>query len=111
MTVHPEIAQVDTLATELLQQVSGHQSRRTAQTLVTGTSQRVTLIAMADGAELAEHFAQHAATLYVVTGRVRLHTHDNEWLLDTGHLVAIPPQRHGLAALSDAAVLLTVALR
>jgi quercetin dioxygenase-like cupin family protein len=111
MTDHPEIAQVDTLATDLLQQVREHHSGRTAQTLVTGTSQRVTLIALAEGAELAEHVNPHAATLYVVSGRVRLHTHADEWLLDVGHLVAMPPRRHGLHAMTDAAVLLTVALR
>ncbi|WP_370469007.1 hypothetical protein [Amycolatopsis sp. YIM 10] len=58
---------------------------------MTGTSQRATLIALTDGAELAEHDSPLAATLYVVTGRVRLHTHDNEWTLDRGHLAAIPP--------------------
>jgi quercetin dioxygenase-like cupin family protein len=111
MTDHPEIAQVDTLATDLLQQVREHNSGRTAQTLVTGTSQRVTLIALAEGTELAEHVSPHAATLYVVSGRVRMHTHDDEWILEAGHLVAIPPRRHGLNAVTDAAVLLTVALR
>jgi quercetin dioxygenase-like cupin family protein len=111
MTDHPEIAQVDALATDLLKQVREHHSGRTAQTLVTGTSQRVTLIALAAGAELAEHAAPNAATMYVVHGQVRLHTHDDEWVLDRGHLVAVPPRRHGLRAVTDAAVLLTVALR
>jgi quercetin dioxygenase-like cupin family protein len=111
MTDHPEIAKVDALATDLLRQVREHQSGRTAQTLVTGTSQRVTLIALAEGAELAEHSTSHAATLYVVSGQVRLHTHDKEWTLDSGQLVAVPSLRHGLNAVTDAAVLLTVALR
>ncbi|MGX7826276.1 cupin domain-containing protein [Actinokineospora sp. 24-640] len=111
MTSHPEITQVDVLATELLHLAGEHPSRRTARTLVTGTSQRATLIALAEGAELAEHDAPSAATLYVVTGRVRLHTKDNEWLLGSGQLAAVPPQRHALTALTDSAVLLTVALR
>lgn len=111
MTSHPAVARVDTLATELLQQAREHHSRRAAKTLVTGISQRVTLIALAEGAELAEHDPPPAATLYVVTGRVRLHTHDHDQLLDRSHLTAIPPRRHALIALIDSAVLLTVALR
>ncbi len=111
MTDHPTVTQVDTLATELLQEARGQHARRVARTLVSGSSQRVTLIALADGAELAEHGAPSAATLHVLSGRVRLHTHSEEWVLDAGQLFTIPPQRHGLTALSDAAVLLTVALR
>jgi quercetin dioxygenase-like cupin family protein len=42
---------------------------------------------------------------------VRLHTRDRDWILEQGQLAPIPPQRHGLTALADAAVLLTVALR
>ncbi|MGH3760776.1 cupin domain-containing protein [Actinophytocola sp.] len=111
MTDNPAVAQVDTLATDMLEEARGQHSRRVARTLVTGTSQRVTLIALAGGAELAEHGAPSAATLHVLHGQVVLHTHDRRWELDAGQLIAIPPQRHGLTAVSDAAVLLTVALR
>jgi len=111
MTNHPDVTQIDVLGSELLDEAHRHHARRTARTLVTGTSQRATLIAMAETAELAHHDAPPAATLYVVAGRVRLHTHDNEWILDRGHLARIPPQRHALQALTDAVVLLTVALR
>lgn len=111
MTDHPEVTQVDVLAAELLAEARRHDSRRTARTLVTGTSQRATLIALAEGAELAEHDSPPAATLHVITGRVSLRTADRERALDAGQLVAVPSQRHGLVALSDAVVLLTVALR
>jgi quercetin dioxygenase-like cupin family protein len=111
MTDHPEVVEVDALATDLLDKARGHHSRRTAHTMVTGSAQRVTMIALIEGAELAEHYAPAAATMYVVTGKVRLHTHDKEWTLDAGSFLALPAQRHGLNALSDAAVLLTVALR
>lgn len=111
MTEHPEVTKIDMLAAELLGEARRHDARRTARTLVTGTSQRATLIALAEGAELAEHESPPAATLQVVAGRVRLHTADHEWILDSGQLVPIPPLRHGLTALTDAAVLLTVALR
>jgi quercetin dioxygenase-like cupin family protein len=110
MTEHPDVTNVTALAAELLQQARSHPARRTARTLVSGTVQRVTLIALADGAELAEHDAPAAATLQVLSGRVRLHTGDHERVLDSGDLAPVPAQRHGLQALTDAAVLLTVAL-
>jgi quercetin dioxygenase-like cupin family protein len=92
---HPDVTQADTLAIELLAQAREHHCRRAARTLVTGTSQRVTLIALAEGAELAEYDVPPAATLHVLAGHVRLHTHNHEWTLDKGHLIAIPPERHG----------------
>ncbi|OLF16338.1 cupin domain-containing protein [Actinophytocola xanthii] len=111
MTDHPAVTQVDALAAELLAEAGTHHSRRASRTLVTGTSQRATLIALSEGAELAEHDSPPAATLFVVTGTVRLHTHDDGAILAAGQLTSVPSERHGLIALTDAAVLLTVALR
>jgi quercetin dioxygenase-like cupin family protein len=111
MTDHPEVSQVDAVAAELLEEAKGHDARRAARTLVTGLAQRATLIAMLEGVDLAEHDAPPAATLQVITGRVRLHTRGREWVLEQGQLAAVPRQRHGLTAMSDAVVLLTVALR
>ena len=108
MTDHPAVTPVNALAAELLTEARDHHSRRAGRTLVTGTSQRATLIARA---EIATHDAPTAATLYVIIGQVRLYTNDDDCVLDVGHLAAIPPQRHGLTALTDAVVLLTVALR
>lgn len=111
MADRADVVQVNTLATELLDEARKHDSRRTARTVVSGTAQRATLIALAEHAELAEHDAPPAATLQVLTGRVRLHTAAHEWLLNSGDLAPVPHQRHGLQALTDAVVLLTVALR
>ena len=111
MTGHPAVTSIDALAPDLLAAARGHASRRAARTLVSGTSQRATLIALAEGAELAEHDSPPAATLYVVSGTVRLHSHSDEWTLERGNLATIPPERHGLTALDDVVVLLTVALR
>ena len=110
MTTHPDVTQVDVLAAELLEEARRKNAHRSARTLITGPAQRVTLIALAEGAELAEHDSPPAASLYVVTGRVRLHTEGRAWILDRGELIRIPPERHGLAALADSAVLLTIAL-
>lgn len=111
MTDHPEVSQVDAVAAELIEEAKGQDTRRAARTLVTGVAQRATLIAMVQGVDLAEHDAPPAATLQVVTGRVRLHSRDRAWDLEPGQLIAVPRQRHGLAAVTDAVVLLTVALR
>lgn len=111
MSDRPEVADVEVLAAELLIKAREHHARRAAKTLVAGVAQRVTLIALAEGAELAEHDSPPAATLHVVTGRVRLSTHDHDRFLDSGQLTAVPPERHSLTAFADSAVLLTVALR
>lgn len=99
------------MATQVLEEARRQHARRAAKTLVTGTSLRVTLIGMTEGAELAEHDAPAAATLQAVSGRVQVHTHNQKWMLDPGQLLTIPHQRHGVTAVSDAVVLLTVALR
>jgi quercetin dioxygenase-like cupin family protein len=44
----------------------------------------------------------------VLTGRVRLTVDGDDWEGSVGDFVAIPPARHSLAALEDAAVLLSV---
>jgi quercetin dioxygenase-like cupin family protein len=110
VTERTEVLKVGTVAIELLDEARQQQARRAARTLVSGNAQRATVIALAEGAQMAEHKAPPAATLHVIAGRVRLHTADHEWLLDAGDLVRIPPQRHALDAITDTAVLLTVAL-
>ncbi|MFL6124783.1 hypothetical protein [Actinophytocola sp.] len=105
------IVSVESLAAELLEEARGHHSKRAARTLVSGTAQRATLIALSAGAEMSEHDAPTAATLQLLRGTARLHTRNQEWVLAAGQLVAVPPQRHGLTAVTDAVALLTVALR
>jgi quercetin dioxygenase-like cupin family protein len=68
-----------------------------------------TVIALRSGASLAEHQNPGEATLLVLHGTVRLHAGDESWEGSEGDLLVVPPQRHGLDALTDAAVLLTAA--
>jgi quercetin dioxygenase-like cupin family protein len=35
----------------------------------------------------------------------------SDWILGTGEIVAVPPFRHGVEAVEDSVILLTVALR
>ncbi|MCP2254374.1 hypothetical protein LY13_003143 [Prauserella aidingensis] len=111
MTGHPERTAITDLAHELLGTAREHDSRRAARTVTSGPSQRATVIALAEGAQLGKHDAPPAATLQVLVGRARLHTADREWSVDAGDLLPVPPERHSLEALTDTAVLLTVALR
>lgn len=72
---------------------------------------RQTLIALAGGTRLGEHESPGEATLQVLAGEVRLHAGEETWTGSAGDYLLIPPVRHDLEAISDAAVLLTVATR
>jgi len=98
------------LAATLIADLPNHQAGRTARTVLSGTVMRATVIALAEGTELAEHDSPSAATLQVLTGEVTLRSGSREVPLSAGQLLPIPPERHSVLARSDAAVLLTVAL-
>jgi len=70
---------------------------------------RQTLIAMTAGTSLSEHENPGAATLHVLSGRVRLDAGSDSWDGRGGDLIVIPPARHSLYAVENAVVLLTVA--
>jgi len=79
--------------------------------------QRVVLIAMTAGTRLAEHASPPAASFHVVRGSARLYAAEPdadgrlaEWVAGEGQVVAIPPQRHGVEAVDDCVILLTVSL-
>lgn len=96
----------------LLEEARAHSSQRAARTLVGGSGHvlRQTVIALVDGAGLADHESPGEATLQVLSGQVRLSWSDGSAELDTGAHVVIPDERHGLLARTDAVVLLTTAM-
>ena len=101
------------LVEEHLAAARGSSAQRSAVTLYGGQAHdmRQTLITLAAGAALHEHESPGEATLQVLRGEVRLIAGEDAWTGGVGDLVAIPPQRHGLEAITDAAVILTVATR
>lgn len=69
---------------------------------------RQTLIALIAGRELSEHQSPGQTTLQVLRGHVRLATGDDSWDGLAGDLLVVPRERHGLQALDDSVILLTV---
>lgn len=113
MTEHAaqhEAVRLSDHAAELLDEARVSPARRAARTLIGGTAQRVTMIALASSSELSEHLSPTAASLQVLTGDAILAVGDKQSQLAAGSLIAIPHQRHSLRAVNDAVVLLTVSV-
>jgi quercetin dioxygenase-like cupin family protein len=102
---------LDALARELLGKAAGAPAGRTAQTVMGGHEKvlRQTVIAMVAGAELTEHVNPGEGSVYVLRGRVALTAGDQTWEGRDGDLLIVPDAPHGLRALQDCVMLLTVA--
>ncbi|MFZ1652851.1 MAG: cupin domain-containing protein [Candidatus Nanopelagicales bacterium] len=101
------------LASEQLTLAKTATSGRSAHTVHGGHEHdlRQTVIALAAGHSLGEHESPGEATLQVLLGEVRFSSGDQTWEGRAGDYLVIPPARHDLAAIDDAAVLLTVATK
>ncbi len=99
------------LARELLEAAKAASSGRKAHTVYGGHEHllRQTLIALTAGSELDDHDSHGESTLQVLQGRVRLSNDKVHWEGSSGDHIVIPDSRHGLNALEDSVVLLTVA--
>lgn len=107
---HAGVGDLAALTEELIATARESSAQRASRTVISVGQMRVTMIALAAGASLADHENPGAATLHVLTGSAVLHTGSQEWAVGTGSLTQIPDERHGLRAEADTVVLLTVAL-
>lgn len=82
----------------------------TARTLVREPALRIVLVVMRAGARIAEHRAQEITSIHALSGCVRLALTDRSLELAGGRVIAIAPDlRHQVEALTDSALLLTLA--
>ena len=98
------------LADQHLETARSSKSGRAAVTVHGGHDHqlRQTLIALAAGRDLSEHHSPGETTLQVLRGHVRLSTAEDGWEGRAGDLLVVPRERHGLHAVEDSAILLTV---
>ena len=98
------------LAEQHLEIARSSKSGRSALTVHGGHDHqlRQTLIALASGRDLSEHHSPGETTLQVLRGHVRLSAGDDSWEGGAGDLLVVPRERHGLHAVDDSVVLLTV---
>jgi len=101
---------LDAIAREQTKRAAAASSGRSAETVYGGHEHalRQTVLAMTAGSALDEHESPGEATVHVLRGRVVLSAGEQKWEGRAGDLLIVPDARHGLQAVEDAVVLLTV---
>ncbi|MFE7631537.1 cupin [Kocuria sp. NPDC057446] len=94
------------LALQHLNEARHNGHGRSSQRLLHQKVLRQTLLALKEGAVLAEHNAPYAGSLQVLHGRIRVSS-SVDLVLEAGHLHVIPAERHSVEALEDAVFILT----
>jgi quercetin dioxygenase-like cupin family protein len=102
---------LEALARELSAKAAAAKGGRAAETVLGGHEKvlRQTVIAMVKDVELTEHANPGEASVYVLRGRVALVSGGQSWEGRDGDLLIVPDAPHGLQALQDSVVVLTVA--
>jgi quercetin dioxygenase-like cupin family protein len=93
----------------LLTRARGTRALRSSKQLVKEPRLRVTLLALAKGAALAQHRVEGAVSIQVLRGRAALQVADGERPLKAGDLVSLTSGvGHSLSARADSVVLITL---
>lgn len=92
----------------LLETAQTAHARRAGRTVFHGDGLRQTLVALLNGAELAEHESPLEAFIHVLQGGVVVYGDNRQWHLDEGELCPVPPERHSLTAIRDSVITITV---
>lgn len=108
---HEGVIDLPGTAASVLAEAKAAPAGRAGRTLTPGAGAplKQTLLALTEGQVLNDHESPGAATLYVLSGTVRLTAGSTDLTLGPGAYVPIPPTRHGVESLDDAVLLLTVA--
>lgn len=97
---------IDDKAKLLLEQALAADNGRQAKLLAKDGPLRQTVIAMRAGETLAEHNSPPAASVFLLTGRVRI-TGQEDATIEEGELEILTHYRHSVEALEDSVFLLT----
>jgi quercetin dioxygenase-like cupin family protein len=102
---------LDALAREHSKRAGADSTGRSSSTVFGGHERvlRQTLIALTAGRSMSEHENPGEATVVVLRGRVRLAAMGEEWEGRSGDLLIVPKARHGIEAIENSVILLTVA--
>ncbi len=102
---------LDALAREHASRAASNSTGRSSTTVFGGHERvlRQTVIALAAGRSMSEHRNPGEATVLVLQGRIRLVAADDVWDGRTGDLIIVPAARHGIEAVENSVILLTVA--
>jgi quercetin dioxygenase-like cupin family protein len=95
------------LAEQHLEAARADQHGRSAGIVAHDGELRQSLIALTAGSSLGEHNSPTAATLQVLSGRVRVESADGDIEARTGNLWVLTHERHSVHAVEDSVFLLT----
>jgi len=101
---------IEAVARQLLEKAEQSRSQRAAETVYGGSEcvLRQTVVALAAGAEMAEHDNPGESTVQVLTGRIQLIAGEQMWEGRQSTMLVVPNARHKVVALTPATFLLTV---
>lgn len=102
---------IEALARQQLKAALAATNGRAADTVYGGHEKvlRQSVLAMKAGTQLSEHKNPGDATIYVISGCIRLNAGSDSWQGKPGDLLIVPPGLHSLDAEEDSTFLFTVA--